>query len=893
MKMICPCSVSCVLGDSLRQFLSFVAAVRIPCPHGSCILRTTILSFLLFIGAAYANPVPGTVVAWGDNTFGQTSVPPGSSNVVAIAADFYRNLAIRGDGTVLAWGSTNAGVATLPATLTNVAAVAVGGQHSLALRSNGTVIAWGDNGLGQTNVPAGLTGVAAIAAGTNHSLVLKSNRTVVAWGNNSFGQTNVPSGLNSAIAVACGDLHSLALRSNGTVVAWGDNSAGQTNVPSGLANVVAIAGAGLHSLALKSDGTVVAWGAWFNGSTNVPIKVPDSATNVAAIATGRGHNLALTSNRTVVAWGTYYDGSTWSPASVPAGLSNVLAISAGSYHSLALTRDSLLLGPPPAVIALASGAGTNLNVAVWSRTPFSCQWSFNNSRIAGATATSLAVTNFGFGTAGLYSVAVSNQDAGATASALLCRTSSPIVLVDGTLVGGGVTTTNTTQISITNGFGPGEPLYYTLDGSDPDFTGIHYTGPFTLSSSAVVRAIAYDFPHTHWVEGPPVNVEVVPNYPLVATTPGGGSISISPAPYSGTNLYLRDTLVTLTATASNGWSFLSWTGDSNTSASVVTLPLDGPRSMQAVFGTPLDLFTNGNGGVTADPSTALYPYGSNVQLVARPSAGAYFLGWANSATGFANPLSLAVRNPTPGITALFGTLKSNQVSLTVLSNGGGAVAVSPARIVYTNGEVVRLAALSSTNHVFDHWAGDASGNANPLVLTLTGSRIITASFVSGTTVLPSIALEGPLKRTTGAGAGTTFAAQVTGDGPLSYQWRRNSSPVAGASNPMLALAQLTPAQAGIYDVVVTGAGGTVTSAPASLALFSLELALSDTQPVPLLILDPAPGVGYEIQFLTNLPTSSPAQWSSLVWVSNQGARVYFVDEPDTNCLRRFYRAMPR
>ena len=68
----------------------------------------------------------GPVVAWGDNTFGQTTVPAGLSGVTAIAAGWY---------------------------------------HSLALRANGTVVAWGYNYDGQADVPAGLSGVTAIAAG--------------------------------------------------------------------------------------------------------------------------------------------------------------------------------------------------------------------------------------------------------------------------------------------------------------------------------------------------------------------------------------------------------------------------------------------------------------------------------------------------------------------------------------------------------------------------------------------------------------------------------------------------------------------------------------------------------------------------------------------------------
>ncbi len=39
----------------------------------------------------------GTVVGWGDNYYGQTSVSAGASNVVAIAAGAYQSLAIRTD----------------------------------------------------------------------------------------------------------------------------------------------------------------------------------------------------------------------------------------------------------------------------------------------------------------------------------------------------------------------------------------------------------------------------------------------------------------------------------------------------------------------------------------------------------------------------------------------------------------------------------------------------------------------------------------------------------------------------------------------------------------------------------------------------------------------------
>lgn len=69
-------------------------------------------------------------------------------------------------GFVIAWGANTYGQTTVPSSLNDVVAIAGGGAHSLALRSDGTVTAWGNNNRGQTNVPAGLSNVVAIAGGT-------------------------------------------------------------------------------------------------------------------------------------------------------------------------------------------------------------------------------------------------------------------------------------------------------------------------------------------------------------------------------------------------------------------------------------------------------------------------------------------------------------------------------------------------------------------------------------------------------------------------------------------------------------------------------------------------------------------------------------------------------
>jgi hypothetical protein len=179
------------------------------------------------------------------------------SNVVALSAGCYHNLALKNDGTVVAWGRNSCGEAGVPPGLSNVVYVAAGCSHSLALKDNGIIVGWGDNDHGQLNVPPGLANVAALSAGNDFSLALRANRTVVAWGDNSNGQTNVPVGLSNVVAIAAGGSHSLALRTDGAIAGWGQNTDGQTNVPPGLSNMIAVAAGASHSLALQGDGSIV------------------------------------------------------------------------------------------------------------------------------------------------------------------------------------------------------------------------------------------------------------------------------------------------------------------------------------------------------------------------------------------------------------------------------------------------------------------------------------------------------------------------------------------------------------------------------------------------------------------------------------------------------------
>jgi len=134
-------------------------------------------------------------------------------------------------GGVTGWGNNSWGQSTMPpAAQSGVSAIAAGYWHSLALK-NGGVIAWGKNLAGQTKVPlVAQSGVTAIAAGDLNSLALRHGRVIV-WGSNNYGGTNVPVDAQSGVtAIAAGDVHNLALK-YGRVIAWGSTYWGWRTFP--------------------------------------------------------------------------------------------------------------------------------------------------------------------------------------------------------------------------------------------------------------------------------------------------------------------------------------------------------------------------------------------------------------------------------------------------------------------------------------------------------------------------------------------------------------------------------------------------------------------------------------------------------------------------------------
>ena len=104
-------------------------------------------------------------------------------------------------------------------------------------------------------------------------------------------------------------------------------------------------------------------------------------------------------------------------------------------------------------------------------------------------------------------------------------------------------------------------------------------------------------------------------------------------------------------------------------------------------------------------------------------------------------------------------------------------------------------------------AADRAGNI--------ASRPIVATVLAP----PSVGVH-PVNATVNAGSLGAFSVSATGGTPMTYQWRRNGVPIAGATAASYTIASVQVAQSGDYDVVVSNPVGSVTSNVAKLTVAS-------------------------------------------------------------------------
>ncbi|MCX8091522.1 MAG: immunoglobulin domain-containing protein [Verrucomicrobiae bacterium] len=245
-----------------------------------------------------------------------------------------------------------------------------------------------------------------------------------------------------------------------------------------------------------------------------------------------------------------------------------------------------------------------------------------------------------------------------------------------------------------------------------------------------------------------------------------------------------------------------------------------------------------------------------------------------------------------GVTRIQGTLNSTP---------GGSFLVqfyaspTPAHSGYGEGQVF----LGATNVATDASCNGAFTALLPVAVspgwfvsaTATDAANNTSEFGPNVVVtaaqLPAINAQ-PQSQTVPYGSNATFSVTATGTPPLAYQWRFHGTNLPGATTSVLVRSNVTLAQAGAYDVVVSNPFGATHSAVATLTVLVSPPTLSIQKEAggQVLLAWSAQGPPFALQVTTNL--NPPVVWTAATNVPVLTNNQYIVTVP-AGIGNRFYR----
>ncbi|MCK6470111.1 MAG: tandem-95 repeat protein [Planctomycetes bacterium] len=133
---------------------------------------------------------------------------------------------------------------------------------------------------------------------------------------------------------------------------------------------------------------------------------------------------------------------------------------------------------------------------------------------------------------------------------------------------------------------------------------------------------------------------------------------------------------------------------------------------------------------------------------------------------------------------------------------------------------VNIANATSAGYTTPVTTAADSGALFSVVVSNSAGSVTSSNATLTVRVMPAITTQ-PASVAVTAGQNATFNVTATGTAPLSYQWRKNGTAIAGATNSSYTTPATTTADHGaLFSVVVSNSAGSVTSANATLTVTS-------------------------------------------------------------------------
>lgn len=174
-----------------------------------------------------------------------------------------------------------------------------------------------------------------------------------------------------------------------------------------------------------------------------------------------------------------------------------------------------------------------------------------------------------------------------------------------------------------------------------------------------------------------------------------------------------------------------------------------------------------------------------------------------------------------------------------------------------------------------------NGGGASLPFTLTFNITATSQPTTITTQPVSVGLH--------PGETLNLSVAAAGTAPFTYKWQKDTVDIPGATSATYSLTNIASGAAGSYVAIVTGAGGTATSNPATITVTTLTMTPpTHTTSSTTLNLSTVSGRHYVIQSTTSL---NPEVWTTTGEVTATAATTAFIDNsPETT--ERYYRYYP-
>ena len=157
-------------------------------------------------------------------------------------------------------------------------------------------------------------------------------------------------------------------------------------------------------------------------------------------------------------------------------------------------------------------------------------------------------------------------------------------------------------------------------------------------------------------------------------------------------------------------------------------------------------------------------------------------------------------------------------------NEGGTLTIS---VIATNATGYQwkkdgedIPSANSTTYTKQSVAPSDAGSYTCVVSGEGGTSVTSDAATVTVNALPVITKQ-PSNQTINEGGNINLA--VTATGATGYQWKKDGSDIPSATNATYSKSGALPADAGSYTCVVTGAGGSVTSSPATVTVKALPV----------------------------------------------------------------------